>query len=1041
MARAAKQGRAAPDEAGVPTLESTSPPGAPVFAVPAGVPFLDALAHRLLAETEADPLALGRCTILLPTRRACRALQETFLRLSQGRPLLLPRLTPLGDIDEEELLLAGGDEEPGEGGLDLAPALPPLTRQLMLSRLVAGAAKARGEAMSTERAAALAGELAKLVDQVATERLSFDRLAGIVPGDLARHWQTTVAFLEIVTKAWPKAERQAGAMGAAERRNALLARQAALWWKTPPKDPVIAAGSTGSIPATADLIQVVASLPQGRVLLPGLERGASELFWQKVHGDPSHPQHGLALLLKRLGLKPAEVAPWPLPPELAPPAAVATRMSFLAEALRPAELTDRWVAEASDAKRERLRASLGPPTRAAGGADGADIGLARIDCPGPAEEALTVALLLREAAETPGRRAALVTPDRRLARRVAVELKRWSIEIDDSAGLGLGDTPPGAFLRLAAALPLDAVAPVPLLSLLKHPLAAGGEAPGLFRARVRTLERAVLRGPRPAPGFAGLAAALAAAAEDEAEPRALLAWLDRLARSATPYLELASGRQVPLADLVRAHIGFAEALAATDAEPGAARLWQGDAGEAAAQFVDELLEAARGHEPLPGPEYPALLDALMAARRVRPRYGRHPRLFIWGLLEARLQQADLMILGGLNEGSWPAEPAPDPWMSRPMREAFGLPAMQRRIGLAAHDFQQACGASRVVLTRARKVDGTPTVPSRWLTRIDALMEAWALKPAELMAPAWLDWAQRLDRPSGPPAPIARPAPTPPVAARPRKLSVTQVETWMRDPYAIYARHILRLKPLEPLDADPGAAERGTLVHAALDAFVKRYPSMLPENAREALLQCGRKAFGAMLDRPAVWAFWWPRFERIADWFLAERAETLARIAQSHAELQGRLAIPTPHGDFLLTAKADRIDRLEAGGLAIVDYKTGTVPSGKAVELGFAPQLPLEAAIAAAGGFGNLGGSQVTELAYWRLSGGEPAGEVKAVGAKDADPAALAQAALEGLRDLVLRFEDPATPYLAQPRAAYAPDYTDYAHLARVAEWSAGGDEE
>jgi ATP-dependent helicase/nuclease subunit B len=1038
MARAAKGARAAPEEAGALTLGPAAPPEAHVFTVPAGVPFLDALARRLLTETERDPLALGRYTILLPTRRACRALQETFLRLTEGRPLLLPRLTPLGDIDEEELLLAGGDEEPGGGGLDLAPALPPLTRQLMLSRLVAQAARARGEAMSAERAAALAGELAKLADQVATERLSFDRLSEIVPGHLAAHWQTTIEFLEIVTKAWPKVERQAGAMGAAERRNALLARQAELWSKAPPKDPVIAAGSTGSIPATADLIQVVAGLPKGRVVLPGLDPEGDELFWRKVREDPSHPQHGLALLLTRLGLKPQDVALWP---GAAPPPAVTTRMSFLAEALRPAALTHRWSAEASDAKRERLRASLGPPARAGGGADEPDIGFARIDCPGPAEEALTIALLLREAVETPGRRAALVTPDRRLARRVAAELKRWAIEIDDSAGISLGETPPGVFLRLAAALPLDDVAPVPLLSLLKHPLTAGGEAPGHFRAQVRALERAVLRGPRPAPGFAGLRAALAAVAKDDAALRPLLPWLDRLARTATPYLDLVSGSEAALGDLVRAHVGFAEALAATDAERGAARLWQGEAGEAAAQFVDELLEAARGHAPLPGAEYPALLNALMATRRVRPRYGRHPRLFIWGLLEARLQQADLMILGGLNEGTWPAEPAPDPWMSRPMREAFGLPPAERRIGLAAHDFQQACGAPRIVLTRARKVDGTPTVPSRWLTRIDALREAWGMKPAELIDPTWLDWAQRLDRPSRPPAPIQRPAPTPPVAARPLRLSVTQVETWMRDPYAIYARHILRLKPLEPLDADPGAAERGTLVHAALDAFVKRYPASLPANAREALLECGREAFGAMLDRPAVWAFWWPRFERIADWFLAQRAETLDRIAQSHAELRGRLAIPTPLGqDFLLTAKADRIDRLKAGGLAIVDYKTGTVPRGKAVELGFAPQLPLEAAIAAAGGFGDLGEARVIELAYWRLSGGEPAGEIRPVG-RGTDPAALADAASDGLRALVARFENPATPYLAQPRAAYAPDYTDYAHLARVAEWSAGGDEE
>jgi ATP-dependent helicase/nuclease subunit B len=933
----------------------------------------------------------------------------------------------LGDIDEEELALASEAEEPG-AALDLPPALPPLMRQLMLARLVARAAEARRESMSADRAASLAGELARLVDQVATERLSFERLTEIVPGELAAHWQQTVEFLEIVTKAWPKIEKQAGAIGAAERRNRLLERQAQLWLNAPPQDPVIAAGSTGSIPATADLIAAVAQLPQGRVLLPGLTQGGTAEFWQKVEADPGHPQHGMGLLLRRLGTTPDSVLNWP--GAKAHPA-VTQRQAFLTEALAPAELTHLWSQRDRDAAADRTALT----------GDGSAMSLTRLDCPGLSEEALTIALLMRDAIEVKGQRAALVTPDRSLARRVAAELKRWAIEIDDSAGTDLGNTPPGSFLRLVAALPLDGVAPVPLLAMLKHPLAAGGEATAMFRAKLRALERAVLRGPRPAPGFAGLQAALAPVIERHPELEGLASWLDGIAQACASYLALAGQRTAPLQELIQAHLTLAERLAANDSETGAARLWRGDAGEAAASFFTEFLAASSEHEPIAGPEYPALLDALMAAQRVRPRYGRHPRLFIWGPLEARLQQVDLMILGGLNEGSWPMTPAPDPWMSRPMRETFGLPPAERRIGLSAHDFQQACGAPRVVLTRARKVDGTPSVPSRWLTRIDALMKAAGQDPALLQAPQWLAWAASKDRPEGPPQPIARPAPRPPVILRPRKLSVTEIETWKRDPYAIYARHILKLRPMEPIDAAAEAAERGTIIHEALDAFIRAYPNGLPADAQEALLRFGREAFGAWLDRPAVWAFWWPRFERVARWFLEQRAAELPEILESLTELKGKLEIDADGFAFSLTAKADRIDRLRSGGTAIIDYKTGALPSAKMVKQGFAPQLPLEAAMAAWGGFADLGPAVATRLDYWRLSGGEPPGLIETAGGRDADAVQLAEAALAGLRRLVAEFANEATPYISEPHPVYAPHYSDYRHLARIAEWSAAGDEE
>lgn len=974
-----------------------------VFTIPAGLSFVDVLAAGLLERTGGDAMALAAHVVLLPTRRACRSLREAFLRRAGGRPMLLPRMMPLGDLDEDELSLVG--PEP----IDLPPALSGLKRQLLLTRLILAMGDARGGSAPTpDQAVRLAAELGRLIDAVHTERLGFARLETLVPDDLSRHWQITLQFLEIVTDQWPIMLAEQGCIDAADRRNRILGAQAALWRAAPPAFPVIAAGSTGSVPATADLLAVIAGLPSGQVILPGLDTAMDAQSWQAL--EAAHPQYGLKRLLDRLGVEPGAVAPWSA---ARPPLPERTRL--VSEAMRPAATTDRW-------------RSLSP-------LDGNALdGVTRLDCPGPREEAGVIALMLREAAEFDGRTAALVTPDRTLARRVAAEMARWGIGIDDSAGHSLDLTAPGAFLLLTARMAADDFAPHAILAALKHPLAAGGQDAAAFRAMVRRLEHGVLRGPRPDAGLAGLRKA---AGRD----KGLDGWLAGLEIMAAPFAALAARGAVPLPDLVRAHMEFAEALATDHRLPGPARLWKGEAGEAAAAFAAELADAAAVLPPLAGAAYPALLAALMAGRAVRPQWGGHPRLHIWGPLEARLQHADLVILGGLNEGTWPPEAEADPWMSRPMREDFGLPPPERRIGLSAHDFAQAFCAPRVVLTRAARVDGTPTVPSRWLLRLDTVLKATGLLEAEGRRHAWqatvpLDQHALLDRPDAI-RPARPPAPRPPLMARPRTMSVTRVETWMRDPYAVYARSILGLEALKPIDADPGAADYGTLVHKALEVFLDRHRDRLPADAEGALLDIGREVFAAEMARPGVWAFWWPRFERIARWFVATERERRPGVAATLCEIKGTLEISAPGGPFTLTAKADRIDVLKDGGVALIDYKTGSIPSKKEVAAGFSPQLPLEAVIARHGGFPGVPPAEIAELAFWRLSGGEQAGEEKSAGD---DPMTLADEALAGLVALIAAFDDPATPYEARPHPDRAPRYSDYLHLARVKEWASGGDE-
>jgi ATP-dependent helicase/nuclease subunit B len=1010
-----------------------------VATLPSGPPFLDTLARGIVAslgDRTGDPLAATRVTVLLPTRRACRGLREAFLRVQGGAAALLPRILPLGDLEEDEAA-AMDMLGPAVGGvLDLPPALPGLTRQVLLTRLIL----ARDGDMTPAQAARLALDLGRLLDQAQTERVGLETLGALVPEDspLAEHWRQTLAFLGLLTQVWPAILEEMGYLDPAEHRDRVLSAQAQAWERHAPPGPVIAAGSTGSIPATGELLAVIANLPGGQVVLPGLDRTMDDASWEAI--EDTHPQAGMKRLLERLGIDRTEVADFHGARTILTDSQSA-RAQLVAEAMRPAATTDTWRELVT--RRESF----------AGALDGVTL----IDAPGPRDEAAAIALILREALETDGRTAALVTPDRALARRVVAALGRWGLEVDDSAGRPLAQTPVGAFLRLAAEAVADQMGPIALLSLLQHPLAAGGEEVGAFRAKLRLLDREVLRGPRPDPGFSGLRRAIAGrdkVRRERGEPapgerdlaERLGPWLDGLEALAAPFLEVMTGEARPFAELLEPHMRFCEGLAAS-AEfgqpiPGASRLWVGDAGEAAAHLAADLTEAGVHLGSIEPRHYPALLDALMGGLPVRPRRDLHSRLSIWGPLEARLQRADVTVLGGLNEGTWPAEVDTGPWMSRPMLQQVGLPQPERRVGLAAHDVAQALHAPEVVLSRSGKVDGAPTVPSRWITRLDAVVEAAGLRDewedAKARGTHLLTWARALEQPEGPPRRGARPHPTPPLADRPRRLSVTRIETWMRDPYALYAEFILGLKELDPLEADPGAADYGNLVHEALERFAKDYPRGLPGDPEEILDQLGREVFAEHMARPGVRAFWWPRFQRVAKWFADQERARRDRIIEVHAELKGVLTLNGPGGPFTLSATADRIDVLTDGTLAVLDYKTGMPPARREVDAGLAPQLPLEAALATAGAFPGVPPHPVSELAFWKLRGDKKGGEIRP--ATD-DPAGAAKTALEGLSNLIAAFDNPETPYLARPHPDHAPRFNPYQHLARVKEWADGEDGE
>lgn len=968
-----------------------------LYTIAPGRPFLDLLAAGLLQRFGSDPLTLSRVTVLLPTRRACRALAEAFLRARSGEALLLPKIRPLGDIDEDELDLRGID------GADSALPFAPLDRMLLLARLVAASPLAGGDSATALRLARLLGDF---LDSAATEEVGLDRLPDLVPAELAGHWQATLEFLRVIREHWPQIKHEHGREDAAEHRQRAMQRWIDHWQANPPADPVIAAGSTGTIPATARLLKLIAYLPQGAVVLPGLDTELDDAAWAAARIEPTHPQFALAHLLDVIGALRGEVGAWAT--DLCPQSVPAARAALFSMALLPPTETHRW---------------RGTPERTH---PAAFQGLQRITAPGLHEEALAIALAMRETLEQPGRTAALITPDRHLARRVAAELSRYGIAVDDSAGQPLAQTPSAVFLRLLAEAVAEDFAPQPLLALLKHPFCTLGLQRRDWLRWVRKVERRVLRKTLPLASLEDLAVALR-------NHDHLLANFARLHTALQPVLAVDSAS---LAEMVQAHVKAAEALTAPS--DGVMELWRQESGEALHDLVVDLLNATP-YGPVTRREWPRLLDALLEGRVVRPKYGRHPRLFIWGLLEARLQHADRVILGGLNEGTWPPQAHEDPWLSRPMRAALGLSPPERRLGQTAHDFVQAACGEDVILTRAEKVDGTPTVPARWLLRLDALLKDDPRWQA-CNAPHYLAWAAQLDQPES--AIVSEPPrPAPPLRARPRELYVTAIETWIRDPYALYARRILDLRKLDPVGPPPDARLRGEVIHKVLESFLAHHRDTLPddETALAELLVLGKQHFGPWLRQPAIAALWWPRFERAMRWFLAyERDRRAAGFKPVLLEREGAFEFAAPGGSFALKAKADRIDRHGGDGtLAVLDYKTGNPPSVKQVNSGLAPQLALEAAIAQAGGFPELAPGAIAELVYIRLGGGVEPGEARRIEGTSRTPTPpadeLAKLALQRLQAWVARFDDDSTPYLSRPRPQFVDYPGDYDHLARVAE--------
>ncbi len=954
-----------------------------VFAVPPGADFPKELIAGLRQRiVDQPPEALARVQLVVNTRRMARRIRELFDR---GPPCLLPRISLITDLGESADLGS------------LPPAIPPLRRRLELTQLIARLLERQPDLAARSSLFDLSDSLAALIDEMQGEGVSPDAIRNLDVSDMSGHWARAQAFIGIADQF---VETGDTALDVQARQRRVVENLIERWQITPPQHPILLAGSTGSRGTTLLLMQAVARLPQGAVILPGYDFDQPDHVWSGMDDaltSEDHPQYRFRRLMRELGLSPGDIQRWTN--EEAPSSA---RNRLVSLALRPAPVTDAWMSEGPNLT--YMRPAMENVTL--------------VEAQSPRAEALAIALRLRQAAET-GQTAALITPDRMLTRQVSAALDRWNILPDDSAGLPLQLSPPGRFLRHVAGLFARRLDSEALLTLLKHPLCHDGGERGAHLLHTRDLEMILRRKGPPFPDADSLAAF---SVRKEVSPD----WVQWVT---SHFCNQLVGGDLPLTDWVARLRKLAEAISAGSAGD-TGTLWDKNAGQKALSVITSLEDQAGYGGSISAHDFADLLDALLAGEEVRDRDAPHPNIMIWGTLEARVQGADLMILGGLNEGSWPEAAAPDPWLNRQMRVKAGLLLPERRIGLSAHDFQQAVAAPEVWLTRAKRSDDAETVPSRWLNRLTNLLQGLpgqdgpeVLNDMRARGAQWLGWTEDMESaPRIPPA--ERPSPRPPVSARPRKLSVTEIKRLIRDPYAVYAKHILRLRPLDPLVQAPDALLRGIVIHEILEQFIKDSVLDSALLTQENFLKRADALLAEHVAWPTARKLWLARLERISGAFLS--AEVTRRTDGGPIAFEADMKLRLDPLDFTIVGRADRIDRNRRGALSIYDYKTGAPPT-KAQQSKFDKQLVIEAAVAEEGGIDGLDPTSVAQAVFIGMGGTYK----EVLAPLDEEPV---DKVLDELKQLISAYLEPEQGFSARRMLHKDSDIGDYDHLSRFGEW-------
>ena len=960
-----------------------------VYNIPFGVSFVDVLSKRFLSRYKEHPAELANVLFLVQNRRAVLSLKEAFLRQNGLKPFLLPKIVALADIDEDEFFLQDCD-------CLTQSAVSAEERLFLFARLISSKHDAYGiKDISFVQALSLASDLAKLIDGIYNENLKFEDLSVLVPEEYAAHWQETLKFLKIVTAFWPDILKERGLIDPSCKKNKLLKLKASLWLKNPPKYKIVAAGLNAAFDGIKDILSCINQLENGEIYIYGLDRYIENEVFENL--SETHSQFENKSILELLKLEREDVT------DIAK-SENSAREIFISEMMRPADTTADWAqtSEKFDFEQAFNQIHL-------------------IECTDNFEEAASIALIMRDVLQTPEKTAVLVTPDRDLARSVSAALKRFGIDIDDSAGLPLHLSNIGIYLRQIIDVLDNDFLPSSVAALLKNPYVRLNKSEHDLRKSVRDLELK-----KRMPYFDKMQNDL-----ESANPLT-----DQLKENLKDLGDLYQNDKVSLKALILAHIKTAEILAQNDEMSGADNLWRFDDGRACAAYLAKLIEKADIAGDIDPKTYGAVLTTLLSMQSVRKTYGTHPRLKILGPIEARFNHYDVTIVGGLNEGIWPLSSSTDPFMSHQMKKDYGLALPERAVGVAAFDLSALMGAGEVYLTRCSRTNGAPTNKSRYWLRLETIFRIFQKEDAEIKSLFYQTLAKKLNTPDNF-ITIAPVAPKPPVSSRPRLFSASSIEKLMRNPYEIYARYILKLKVLDDLNEDIKQTTYGTAVHRILEKFALEYNKSFDDRAYQYLIKLSTEEFARYNLGPKDKAFWNAKFKKTAGWVVQIEREYRQSILRVFPEVKGQIEFDMPSGKIVIEARADRLDETKENKYCILDYKTGQIRSKAEIKSGYAPQLSIEALIALNGGFlingQTLPAKKIDRLIYWQLG--------KKILCYDEDIDDLMCKTEERLKRLISAFDFETTPYLARPNPRHLDAYADYEHLARIKEWGEGTDDE
>ena len=960
-----------------------------VFGIPLGSDypreFVNGLTQRY---ADRPPHEIARINVIVNTARMRSRLVEIF---SEQKSVLLPRLHLIGDLKN----FAHGDFAAYETNT--------LGEKFELIRLVSGLLNAQPNFAPKSSLFSLSDSLQSLMNEIVEEGVSANDLIELNVQDQSGHWRNALEFLKIIFGYLDNQNGQIAASSLKDQKDKLTKN----WSNNPILDPVYVLGSTGSRKPTLDLMAAVCNLPKGHIILPGFDFDAPQSMWSHLLSDRAsedHPQYRLAKVVETCGTQPKDVANWTT-------ATINTdRSSLISLSLRPAPVTDSWMREGPKL------ANLIQATE--------DITL--LEATSKRQEALAIALRLRKAIDD-GITATLITPDREISRYVSSIMTRWDITPDDSAGIPLSLTPVGRFLRETATLLSDNVKTSQIFAILKHPLCHNGNNRGEHLRLTRDLELFLRKD-----GIVSLTPDLMKEWSEKQSSQLAAQWTDWFLQCFVNLLE--PGVQ-SFATWLQKHIALSDNIAngSDDTNAGEKQFWQGASGAPIRQIIDRLNETNETTLKCELRDYIGIFKGLLAQDSLRETTTTHPRVLIWGTLEARVQGADLYILSGLNEGTWPEIGDSDPWLNRQMRKDAGLRVPERKIGLSAHDYQQLICQKNVWITRSIRSNDAETVPSRWVNRLLNLLNGLpnqqgpiALEHMRKRGANWLELSESVDNALNDEfsKSTMRPAPCPPLSARPKSLAVTDIRTLIRDPYSIYAKHILRLRRLNPLNAIPDARMRGTIVHEVLENYFHEWPNLSENQRRERFAEILEANLHRSVPWPSTQVFWRNRLDNVTNWLIDGEIERRKTAQPIGFEASGRLEIPDLN--FSVRAIADRIDQRSDGSLVIYDYKTGAAPTERQ-QLFFDKQLYLLALLAEQSGFKNIEPNAVYSAAFIGL--GTPPKVVKMPSEKE-----RIDTAYQKLRQLISRYQETDQGYTARRALFKSDDFSDYDHLSRYGEW-------